>query len=184
MADLNNLLAELDDTTQDEEEVLQPEVFEEEVDRDVEGVPEVLKAAQERKYADADADNDADNDENEGLKLLDDFLDKPDEAAQDEDYARLKALWIKELLCPELLAYDHGTISLELELLEGQEETIDNLTSTNNVDALIGQIYKLDVERTKFVVSDLLGTRLQKLEDHALYNRTIVDRMSDKEVRS
>jgi GINS complex subunit 4 len=175
MADLNNLLAELDGA-QDENILLQPPVErEEEIDRDYEGVPEVLKAAQERKHQDDDQDID-------GVGQFDEDLGTTLNMAQDEDYARLKTAWIKELLCPELLPYDHDTISLEQELIEGQEETIDALTSTKNVDALVAHIYRLDVERTKFIMSDLLVTRLDKLEAHALHNRTVLDRMSDREV--
>ena len=175
MADLNNLLAELDGA-QDENILLQPPVeSEEEIDRDYEGVPEVLKAAQERKHQDDDQDID-------GVGQFDEDLGTTLNMAQDEDYARLKTAWIKELLCPELLPYDHDTISLEQELIEGQEETIDALTSTKNVDALVAHIYRLDVERTKFIMSDLLVTRLDKLEAHALHNRTVLDRMSDREV--
>ena len=175
MADLNNLLAELDDSP-DNEIISQPPIeLEEEIDRDYEGVPDVLKAAQEFKNQYVDQDN------ADGGQFDDDLGATPD-MAQDEDYARLKVAWIKELLCPELLPYDHETISLEQELIEGQEETIDTLTSTRNVDALMAHIYRLDVERTKFIVSDLLVTRLNKLEAHALHNRTMLDRMSDKEV--
>lgn len=179
MADLNNLLAELDgalDGALDDEIVSHSPIDrEEEFDRDNEGVPDVLKAAQEFQNQNVDQDND------DGGRFDDDLGATPD-MAQDEDYARLKAAWIKELLCPELLPYDHETISLEQELIEGQEETIDTLTSTKNVDALMAHIYRLDVERTKFIVSDLLVTRLNKLEAHALHNRTMLDRMSDKEV--
>lgn len=177
MADLNNLLAELDGAQEDEILSQPPVEREEEIDRDYEGVPEVLKAAHERKnqYDDEDVDVDGQFDDDLGATL---------HMSQDEDYARLKAAWIKEMLCPELLPYDHDTISLEQELIEGQEETIDALTSTKNVDALVAHIYRLDVERTKFILSDLLVTRLNKLEAHALHNRTLLDRLSDKEVSS
>ena len=223
MADLNNLLAELERSPEDD--ILAQSDIDEEAaavagpgpggevqdvdagttgstdinrgDRVYEGVPEVLRlAAQEGMNAHTalvndDGDIDGDPQENDDMssersndKIL---LTKKElglnvDAQQDEDYARLKAAWIRERLCPELLPYDQETISLELELIEGQEDTIDAFTSTSNVDALINQIYRLDVERTKFVVSDLLTTRLNKLESHALYNRTLVDRMSDQEV--
>jgi hypothetical protein len=230
MADLNNLLAELErsttveDDTNDDIGALQSDPLNDAneatatatvavvagrdemdetgpvIDRVYEGVPEVLRlAAQAGRhsglvYEEGDGDNDVDEDLDPHDSSVDIFGNESrnsiskdlglnlDAAQQDVDYARLKAAWIRELQCPELLPYDQDTISLELELIEGQQDAIDAFTSTSNVDALINQIYRLDVERTKYVVTDLLTTRLNKVEDHALYNRTLVDRMSDQEV--
>ena len=172
MADLNNLFAELDGAPDHEDFHVPQADQEEDFHRDYEykGIPEVLKAAHEyNTFVDREKE------------VFDAQEDAP-EMARDEDYSRLKATWIRELLCPELLSYDHETISLEVELIEGQEVTIESLSSTKNVDALMAQIYRQDVERTKYIVSDLLAARLDKLEEHALHNRTLLDRMSDKEV--
>jgi hypothetical protein len=194
MADLNNLLAELDGNNEDllstapavEEEAL----YDDDGDDDRENAPPVppaLAAAQERKFA-----NGEEHFDDELLKELDPntATSSQDQASpQDEDYARLKSLWIQETLSPELLPYNADTVSLEMELLEGQEESIDKLlmsvsNNNNNESQLVAEITKLDAQRTQFILQDWLALRLAKIEDHALYNRQLVHRMSDNEVRN
>lgn len=183
MADLNNLLAELDDLQEsvaenggnsdnaDEQHENDEEAL---IDHSVEPeVPPILAAvAQSGPSEPAD----------------DDSLDGG--FTQDEDYMRLKSLWLQELLSPELMPYQDATIDMELQLLSGQEETMEKYVQQqqeNGKDqhriALLADITKLDAARVKFVVQDLLTSRLNKIEEHALYNRELVDRMSDKEVR-
>jgi hypothetical protein len=195
MADLNNLLAELDDNSRPPEELLSTEpiveeeaLYDDEDDREnAPPVPPALAAAQERKFANEEVDAD------DGLlKKLDPTLASSSQeqvSPQDEDYARLKSLWIQETLSPELLPYNADTVSLEMELLEGQEDSIDKLlmsvsNNNNNESQLVAEITKLDAQRTQFILQDWLALRLAKIEDHALYNRQLVHRMSANEVRN
>ena len=121
--------------------------------------------------------------------------DGTDEGA-DAEYERLKSLWSQEVMCPELLPNDPDTVALHAELLQGQEDTIEELKERAAAGLGIGggadepmlaslaaSIYKMEADRVRFLLADLTRTRLAKIENHALYNRELVDRMSDEEVR-
>ena len=114
-------------------------------------------------------------------------------AAEDDDYAALKTLWAQELLCPELLPRDNVTLDSQLELLRNQEDTIEELQervasgdASGSTDPLLASlaagIYKMESDRVRFLLADLTRTRLAKIENHALHNRDLVDRMSADEV--
>mmetsp|Transcript_2120 Transcript_2120/g.3129 ORF Transcript_2120/g.3129 Transcript_2120/m.3129 type:complete len:283 (+) Transcript_2120:86-934(+) len=184
MADLNNLLAELDelqanvsdsgdnnvDTISAEHDTTEEEVIEHTVEPEV---PPILAAAAQSGPS---------------VPTNNDSLD--DGFAPDEDYTRLRSLWVREMLSPELMSYQDDTINMELELLLGQEETIEKYAQQQQQSgkdqhetALLADITKLDAARVKFIVQDLLTSRLNKIEEHALYNREVVDRMSDEEVK-
>ena len=129
-------------------------------------------------------DNDNNDDDDEDGLLL------------DADYNKMRRLWIQELNAPELLPHDEETMSVLLNLLSGQEETLDELQDLakggskggggSNVDpslaSLAASICKLDSDRLSFVLADNLRTRLHKLENYALHNRECLDRMSSNEV--
>mmetsp|Transcript_7941 Transcript_7941/g.11416 ORF Transcript_7941/g.11416 Transcript_7941/m.11416 type:complete len:353 (-) Transcript_7941:87-1145(-) len=118
-------------------------------------------------------------------------------AVDDEDYAHLKTLWKQEVNCPELLEHDTETIGLFMELLQGQEDSIDKLLDQSapsssrkrsarsldrNLASLVACIYKMDADRVRFMLTDLARTRLSKIEQHALFMRNMVDRMSEEEI--
>ena len=123
--------------------------------------------------------------------------------APDPDYEQLKSLWTSELASPELMPHDAETVSLHVDVLEGQEETIDELLRrskqnqqhssrggvggeaglSGEMASLVAQITKMDLDRTRFVLVDLARTRMAKIENHALFNRGLVDRMTEEEVR-
>ena len=104
-----------------------------------------------------------------------------------------KTLWAQELLCPELLPRDNVTLDSQLELLRNQEDTIEELQervasgdASDSTDPLLASlaagIYKMESDRVRFLLADLTRTRLAKIENHALHNRDLVDRMSTDEV--
>ena len=113
------------------------------------------------------------------------------------DYETLKALWTSEMACPELLPHDAETVFQIVEELAGKEEVIDELIqrsrgqgqqqqsreATGELASLMAQITKMDSDRTRFMLVDLARTRMAKIENHALHNRTLVDRMTEEEVR-
>jgi len=105
------------------------------------------------------------------------------ESLQDLPYTKLQRMWTQELNSPELLPYDEETIQTLIEAVQQQEERSDDIDTGNaNMDALLGSILKIDAERVKFLVSDLLKTRLKKIEAHPLHMREHIDRMSENEV--
>jgi hypothetical protein len=111
-----------------------------------------------------------------------------DDVKEDADYATLKRLWSQEINCPELLPHDKDTMSLLMELLESQEDSIDKLktnTSTSgdsNMSSLVASIYQMDAARVRFMMTDLGRTRLSKIERHVFHLRDHVDLMSPEEV--
>ena len=123
---------------------------------------------------------------NNGMDILDGHDDENNHG-EDQDYSHLKRLWVQEMLCPELLPYDQDTISMQAELVEGQHESVDRLFETAsqrdaNLASLIGSIYKADADRVQYMVSDLLSTRLGKIEEHPLHMREKIGNMSQDEV--
>mmetsp|Transcript_14774 Transcript_14774/g.32105 ORF Transcript_14774/g.32105 Transcript_14774/m.32105 type:complete len:323 (+) Transcript_14774:148-1116(+) len=108
------------------------------------------------------------------------------------DYEQLKALWTSELACPELLPHDAETVVQNVDELEKKEEIIDELLqrskqqrqsreASGELASLVAQITKMDSDRTRFMLVDLARTRMAKIENHALHNRTLVDRMTEEE---
>lgn len=175
MADLHNLLG---DIHSDEEEapVATVEVDNEEPwdrnddDRERLDLPPALAEAERKQYQTVEKEE---------------TVEEEDVLEEDPDYAQLKRLWKQEMNAPELMPYESETIGLHLELLEGQEETIDKLSDSRMDPALaplMASIYKMDADRVRFMLTDLTRTRLDKIEEHPLYMRDMVDRMSDNEV--
>ena len=135
---------------------------------------------------DGDDDDDEDDDDGDG-----------DGRNYNPDYETLKALWTSEMACPELLPHDAETVLQIVEELSGKEEVINELLqrsrrqgqqhqsreATGELASLMAQITKMDSDRTRFMLVDLARTRMAKIENHALHNRTLVDRMTEEEVR-
>lgn len=179
MADLHNLLGDIqsDGEEQDAPQQSTAAIDDEEWDHDRErlDLPPALAEAERKQYQTVEKDKDDDEEEEEGLQ-------------EDADYAALKRLWKQEVNTPALQPHDSETIGLFLELLEGQEETIDKISSgdVRNMDPalapLMASIYKMDADRVRFMLTDFTRTRLDKLEAHPLYMRDMVDRMSNEEV--
>ena len=138
--------------------------------------------------------------------------DEEDDRNYNADYEQLKGLWTSELACPELLPADGETIEQIVDDLTKKEEMVEDLLSrsqfcsqqqqtsksrrggsaggdgdsdskpTGELASLVAQITKMDMDRARFMVVDLARTRMAKIENHALHNRTLVDRMTEEEV--
>ncbi len=54
--------------------------------------------------------------------------------------------------------------------------------ATGELASLMAQITKMDLDRTRFMLVDLARVRMAKIENHALHNKTLVDRMTEEEV--
>lgn len=193
MADLGNLLDEINND--DESIGNEDQIYEGEDDLDYydnqrsSSIPTALAAAaaQRRKLDDETSitgpmgGGDADGDE--GGRV------------HDPDYEQLKSLWKNEIASPELMPSDNEIVSVHVDVLEGQEETVDDLFqrskqqrqsrdvgASGELASLVAQITKMDLDRTRFMLVDLARTRMAKIENHALHNKTMVDRMTEEEV--
>ena len=237
MADLNNLLDDIETNEDDDQQLPHDEDDEggDEVDLDDgegegqitaprAGIPAVLAAAAQQRRRQLDQQQDdvrglgAGREERDYQAASgkdfgdDDFGDDVDgyggsgEGGEgripDQDYEQLKHLWTLELASPELMPQDSETVALHVEVLAGQEESVEDLLKQSKVNqqqqpgggggaggatgelaSLMAQILKMDLDRTRFMLVDLARSRMAKIENHALFNRTLVDRMTEEEVR-
>lgn len=177
MADLHNLLDKVNDALDDnEEEELESE---EQPTQEVEDwnhceeleLPAALEEFEQKKLLHND------NEEEDVLE------EEEEDASETHCYVKLKRLWQQELACPELLPLDEETIQEVSEELEQREQAVAELAEqAGDMEALLGSVLKVDTDRAKFMLSDLLRTRLWKIQEHPLHMRDLVDRMSESEV--
>jgi GINS complex subunit 4 len=167
-------------------------------------IPLALQEAQRRRddyHEFDDYDGDDQNDLSQGGKqrtvsgsrrayydIADDIFGSNDKEQErlfppNELYERLHYLWLQERHCPELLEYDDEMVSSLLEEFEERQEGIDQLLeSADAVELLMAHLAQQDLDRAKFVLSDWLTQRLDKIEAHPLHMREKVSHMSDKEI--
>ena len=177
MADLYNLLDGLDEA-HEEELVEQQQEWEETEDQDL---PPALAEAAKRKLP-----TEEEEDFQVGAEL--DKLSTPTESVAELPYTKLQSLWAQEIRSPELLPFDKETIDEISQGIEEAEDRIDTLaaegmTGNANMDSLFSSVLNVDLERVKYLFTDLLKLRLEKIEAHPLHMRENLDRMSDREVR-
>jgi len=216
MADFNDLLGEIDDTEEsiprrqnsnddddpEEEEMYTPNDDDNDVGDNLNissntaQIPFALAEAEAIRKKQLESKNEADdaesfnnNDDDYNFQGRDGD-EEGEMFGPDDDYEHLKHLWIQELNCTELLSYDQQTIPELIEMLDGQEDTIDELqaqakSKEGNVDphlaSLAASICKMDADRLRFLLTDLTRIRLQKIERYALHVREEVDRLSKDE---
>lgn len=126
---------------------------------------------------DAMFDNDKDDNDEQGADGDDDDDDNDKDGPEKEDnpeyyYNFIKNMWKQELASPEILPWFQDEVDLATNALEQQEENIAQINDSDNVgdiEALMGSILKVDSDRTKFMLSDLMRTRLMKIQEHPLY---------------
>mmetsp|Transcript_37442 Transcript_37442/g.89699 ORF Transcript_37442/g.89699 Transcript_37442/m.89699 type:complete len:318 (-) Transcript_37442:984-1937(-) len=208
MADLDNVLDEIEINDPDDQHrwLNDEDEGESNIQEDAVGdpprrsaVPSALEAAAARRQQLEDKDLGVGREERDYQASQDD-LDEGDEdgegRALDPDYEQLRTLWISELVCPELFPNNDEIVSVHADLLPEIEESIDELIqqsrqqrqssrdghASGELASLMAQISKMDLDRTRFMLVDLARTRMAKIENHALHNRTLVDRMTEQEV--
>jgi len=99
-----------------------------------------------------------------------------------ELYTKLNRHWLQERHCPELLPHDNEMFKTLIEEFETQQEGIDDLmTSDVPADLLMGNLAQQDLDRARFVLSDWLTQRLEKIEEHPLHMREKIENMSEEE---
>ena len=211
MADLDNLLDDINnndndsinDDIDDQQQYYDGDDADDANNNATGGVPAALAAAAARRRQMEEDDEFGARDEERDYQASrgDDAADIDDEDDEEHDgqninpdYEQLKGLWTSELACPELLPADAETIEHCVDELTKKEEIIDELLqrsktqrptreASGEVASLVAQITKMDLDRTRFMLVDLARTRMAKIENHALHNRTLVDRMTEEEVR-
>jgi hypothetical protein len=191
MADLNNLLDELDVSTSQDDDLndvdeSRPSITSNDADDALEDdfrpaamIPAALVEAQREAE---EHDDFGSQTEKEELNQLDKTEALPEE---DAEYTALKRLWCQELCSPELLPRNADIMDIHMELLPGQDDTVDELMAEggdNTLASLAASIYKMDADRLRFLLADVTRTRLAKIENSALYMRDHIDRMSPEEV--
>ncbi|GAQ85666.1 hypothetical protein KFL_002480040 [Klebsormidium nitens] len=121
---------------------------------------------------------------------MDDFdLGGPSEQDDEADVAStsdgelLKRAWRDEKAAPEILPYQEELLERVKEQVEFQEELIQDSQSDPNLETIV-TLYKLDVDRIKFLMRSYLRTRLEKIEKHAIHiaGGDSVKRLSPKEL--
>jgi hypothetical protein len=143
-----------------------------------------------------DEDIENENNDEEPLNLED--LMRVDNKNQDGGgggglYRKLDHWWVQELHSPELMPYNEAVMDEMLHTLEMAEEhnqnqnngmaDNDNDTTNLNMLAILSSIYQIDKERVQFVLSHLIKTRLQKIQQQAWFiAREQTDRLSQREV--
>jgi hypothetical protein len=183
MADLYNLDEEIDALQENQESPNVEEEWETENAEEIE-LPEALEEAAKRKLQTQD-------DTYQAAAVVDDLEEKlfsgksskeQERQLESLQYTQLYQKWSQELLSPELLPYPEELVESIKSSLEQAEDNVVE-TGNPNMDALFTSIIRIDAERAKFLLADLLKLRLQKIQAHPLYMRSRVDRMSYAEVR-
>jgi len=181
MADLYNLDDEILNNELDQQEEDQElddvaaaaEDWDNQSDREEIELPDVLAAKQNLET------------EDEPALDLQDFAVKSTQQLQDLPYTCIYTAWSQECRSPELLPLDQETVLQMREAVaaaDDHDENYDELSGNVNMDALFKRILHIDTQRCKFLLADLLKRRLQKIEAHPLFMRTMVERMSEEEV--
>ena len=76
---------------------------------------------------------------------------------------------IKERESPEILQYETDMITSLEKLILSQEEALDETSASTTTENFFNSIYKLEVERMKYLLKTYLRTRLFKIEKYHLY---------------
>lgn len=79
-----------------------------------------------------------------------------------------KAL-IEEKQCPEILPYKESLVNQLDELIFSQEESVWEIQATSVTENFFTTIYRLDIERMKYLLKSYLRTRLLKIQKYYLY---------------
>ena len=196
MADLNNLLDEInnrdehdDDDDDDASSTHHNATAQDPPARSA--IPAALEAALHQQQQQRDQSSGTHHDDINNVDIASHL--------PDQEYEQLKSLYCQELVAPELLPADIEAVSLHVDLLDGQEETVQHLLQrssssspdNNNDDGeaagelagLMAQITKMDLDRTRYMLVDLARVRMAKMENHALFNwREMRDRLTEEEV--
>nr|GMD29103.1 DNA replication complex GINS protein SLD5-like [Ipomoea batatas]GMD84688.1 DNA replication complex GINS protein SLD5-like [Ipomoea batatas] len=84
------------------------------------------------------------------------------------DAELLKPAWRNEKGAPQILQFEDALIHRSREQIQLMEETVEEYTKTG-VDPLTASLYRMDLDRTMFLLRSYLRTRLQKVTMNHLF---------------
>eukprot|EP01018_Ginkgo_biloba_P035226 Gb_14297 [translate_table: standard] len=84
------------------------------------------------------------------------------------DVELLKRAWRNEKTAPEVLPYELNLVQRSREQIQLLEETIAE-NAKSGTDDLMLSLYRMDLDRTLFLLRSYLRIRIQKIEKHVLY---------------
>ena len=103
-------------------------------------------------------------------QLLNGRIGEQDEQIEGLDLHRMMQLLHNERMAPELLPFQFSLVETILRLIKSKEEFIaQKQLSSDPDDRFNVNIYKMELERVKFIVKSYLRSRLAKIERHILY---------------
>lgn len=94
--------------------------------------------------------------------------DNADIAGAATDVELLKRAWRNEKAAPEILTFQHDLVQRAREQIQLLEETIEG-SAESGADELMLSLYRMDLDRTLFLLRSYLRTRLQKIEKHVIH---------------
>jgi len=82
---------------------------------------------------------------------------------------QMMGLLHNEKMAPELLPFQFSLIETLLRLISNREQMIEQTTSVDVDDRFTVNIYRMELERVKFVMKSYLRVRLAKIERNLIY---------------
>ncbi|CAJ1934150.1 unnamed protein product [Cylindrotheca closterium] len=187
MADLYNLLGELDHREDEEQDFFKgrPSAAGTEATAEQSEWGSPSRSPNEAEVPlvlqQAHRDKDIGAEEDFGQDLL---HGEEDMLVENDLYTKLHRHWFQERHCPELLEFDEDMAQDIKTHLEDRRDWVEQQEGvTDAVEDLMVTLTQMDTDRVKFVFSDWLTRRLAKIEAHPLYMREQIDHMSDGELR-
>ena len=74
-----------------------------------------------------------------------------------------------EKMAPELLPFQFNLVDRVLRMISSREQLIDSKRQLDQDDRFTVNIYRMEIERVKYVMKTYLRTRLSKIERHLIY---------------
>lgn len=92
-----------------------------------------------------------------------------DEEGQNLHLFQMMGLLHNEKMAPELLPFQFSLIETLLRLISNREQMIEQSNSVDVDDRFTINIYRMELERVKFVMKSYLRVRLAKIERNLIY---------------
>jgi len=113
----------------------------------------------------------------EEFSLMSDDLEDGETLTSAQVFSRLEEAWLNEKLSPELLANRSEVIECMVQQLSAMQQNLERTAQRkNNVhkndehkNDLKTCIHRMEIERIRYVLSDLYRTRLHKIESHTAH---------------
>lgn len=94
--------------------------------------------------------------------------DTADVSGAATDVELLKRAWRNEKAAPEILIFQNDLVQRSREQIQLLEEAIEAFAESGTDDLMLS-LYRMDLDRTLFLLRSYLRTRLQKIEKYVIY---------------